>query len=708
MPNSKLNRLRLVTIVTIGVFGTVLVTMLTLLLIVHHFAKSYATEQAQQRLQQLSWQMRDALNHGILEVVENARFVSQLRQVRESNNTVELRMLFDNVEVNFANYAWIGLTDRDGKVVAASHGALEGHDVKERPWFIEGQKKLFIGDYHAAMLLEPLLPYSEERWRFVDVSLPITRPDGSYRGVLGVHLSWEWVRKVANDLLIPADNQYMAEILVVRDDDTIILGPDYLEETKVRVPSIDLAQSGHTGAVTEEWPDGRRYITGYSRTGLGVDYAPAKWSILIRQPEEIALATFRDLEHQILIAGGVIGLLLALIAVGLARQLARPLDELSAAIVRHRSDGVLQMIPITSEYHEVHLLSTTLSEMIDRERQHVSNLQMLNENLEHLVQERTREIEQKAQALEESLARQMDIQMRLQDSEAELRATLQNANDAFIAMDQNGVIVDWNEQAERQLGWTRGEAIGQKMSEMIIPLGMRSSHAKGMQRFLKTGETNVINRRIEIVALRRDGIEFPIELNVACVPRHEGHLFIAFLHDITERQLLQASLTGMALKDPLTDLPNRRALMQKLPEAMARASRVRKPLAVFFLDLDGFKGVNDGYGHEAGDELLRTMAQRILGIVRTTDMVARLAGDEFVVVLEMQNSEDTAADVADKILDTIQQPFALTAATVSLTASIGIAMYWPEDQATPDQLITRADGAMYAAKKNGKNRAVAV
>jgi diguanylate cyclase (GGDEF)-like protein/PAS domain S-box-containing protein len=332
----------------------------------------------------------------------------------------------------------------------------------------------------------------------------------------------------------------------------------------------------------------------------------------------------------------------------------------------------------------------------------------LNENLENLVQERTSEIEKKAHALEDALAQQLIIQERLKDSEAELRATLQNANDAFIAMDQNGIIVDWNEQAEHLLGWTRREAIGQNLSEMVVPPAMRDGYAQDLQHFIATGESNIINQRIEVTALRRDGVEFPIELAVACVPRRDGYLFIAFLHDITERKLLQASLMGMALKDALTDLPNRRALMQKLPESIARAARLGKPLAVLFLDLDGFKGINDGYGHEAGDELLRTIAQRLSGAVRTTDTVARLAGDEFVIVLEMINGDADALEVADKILQTLQQPFALTAATVSISASIGIAMHWPEDSTTAEQLITLADGAMYVAKKNGKNRAVAV
>ncbi|WP_076593443.1 diguanylate cyclase domain-containing protein [Herminiimonas arsenitoxidans] len=701
------DRLRLATLVTIGVCATVIVTMLALLVLVDHFAATYAKQQAQERLQQLSWQMRDSLDRGIARVVDHTQVIANLATVRDSDNAADIQRVFDNIHRNFSNYAWIGLTDTKGMVIAASDGLLDGVDVSQRPWFMGGQKQLFIGDYHPSTLLENKLPNTDERWRFVDVALPITHSNGMYRGVLGIHLSWDWARSIANELLVPTDRQYMVEVIVVRNDGMVILGPDYLEESTINTRSVALSRTGRTGAIAEKWPDGQRYLTGYSQTGGRAAYSSLKWSVLIRQPEEIALAAFRDLQKQILLVGGLVGLLLALVAVGLARGLAKPLDDLSAAIVRRRDDD-FEQIPIIPNYHEVHLLSVTLADMVERERQHVKRLHTLNENLEHLVQERTREIEKKAGALEEALAQQLIIQERLRDSEAELRATLQNANDAFIAMDQNGIIVDWNEQAEHLLGWTRREAIGQNLSEMVVPPAMREDYAQDLQHFIATGESNIINQRIEVTALRRDGVEFPIELAVACVPRRDGYLFIAFLHDITERKLLQASLMGMALKDALTDLPNRRALMQKLPESIARAARLGKPLAVLFLDLDGFKGINDGYGHEAGDELLRTIGQRLSGAVRTTDTVARLAGDEFVIVLEMINGDADAIEVADKILQTLQQPFTLTAATVSISASIGIAMHWPEDSTTAEQLITLADGAMYVAKKNGKNRAVAV
>lgn len=708
MQFTQVKRLRLATLVTIGVCVTVLVTMLSLLFLVNHFARAYAVNQAEERLQQLSWQMRDALDRGLNNVVDNMRLVSHLAEVKNSDDPQALRAIFDQIKLNFPDYAWIGLADNDGKVIAASSGMLEGQDVSQRPWFQQGKNGLVSNDYHPAVLLEKLLPYSAKEWRFVDVSLPVRRDDQTVRGVLAVHLSWQWARQLASDLLIPTDNQYMVEVLIVRADGLIIRGPDYLEETTIDQPSFKMAQSGLTGSVTEKWPDGRYYLTSYTRTGLNTGYSSPRWSVLIRQPKVFALSDFADLERRILLTGALIAFLLMVISVWLARRLAKPLDELSAAILQRRGGNFSRDIPIIDGYHEVHLLSTTLSEMVTRERQQVTRLHTLNENLENLVQERTQQIAQKASALEEALEQQLKFQELLQDSEAELRAILQNANDAFIAMDQNGIIINWNEQAERQLGWTRNEAIGKKMAQMIIPPAMRDTHLRGMQQFLATGEGRMLNRRIESTALRRDGVEFPIELSVASVPRHDGYLFIAFLHDITDRQNLQTSLTNMALQDMLTNLPNRRVLMNKLPECMARTARLGKLLAVFFLDLDGFKGINDDYGHEAGDELLRTVAQRMVAAVRTTDTVIRLAGDEFVVILEMMSGKTNAIEVAEKILQAIKQPFTLKSVAVDVTvsASIGIVLYQHGDQKSAAQLLTQADAAMYEAKRKGKNKVV--
>lgn len=165
-----------------------------------------------------------------------------------------------------------------------------------------------------------------------------------------------------------------------------------------------------------------------------------------------------------------------------------------------------------------------------------------------------------------------------------------------------------------------------------------------------------------------------------------------------------AELHALAMSDTLTGLPNRRALMHMLPQALKRAVRLRRSCAVLFLDLDNFKGINDSYGHEEGDELLVQVGARIAASVRKTDMVARLAGDEFVIILEMLPTPDDAEATARKILPQLRLPFALSNNVVSIGASIGVAVFMPEDQLDMAALLARADQAMYQAKAEGKNR----
>jgi len=165
-----------------------------------------------------------------------------------------------------------------------------------------------------------------------------------------------------------------------------------------------------------------------------------------------------------------------------------------------------------------------------------------------------------------------------------------------------------------------------------------------------------------------------------------------------------AELQELLMRDVLTGLPNRRALMQALPEVMAHAARLGRPCAVMFLDMDGFKAVNDTRGHEEGDELLRQFGKRILHSIRETDLAVRLAGDEFVVILDMVNDREEAEDKARFLLAQLGRPFPLGGASVQVGASIGLALQWPRQMHDPTRLLARADQAMYQAKRKGKNR----
>jgi diguanylate cyclase (GGDEF)-like protein/PAS domain S-box-containing protein len=712
-PTLHATRPRLTTLVTVGVSATVLLTVLALLILVDHFALNYAERVAGERLQQLSWQMRDALNRGIQKASGDVRLMSELPQLRDARSPAEIRTVLESLQRASPDYAWVGLAAPDGRVQVGTQSLLEGVDVSNRDWFKAGRNGPYAGDFQAAVVADHKLPTSGDPWRFIDAAGPVRGVDGSERGVLCVRMGWGWARRLMHNVLAPAERASAAEIFVVRGDGQVMLGPQGMEEQQLHTTSLTLSNSGKSGAVRETWNDDHEYLTGYSLTGQTGDAATLPWSVIVRQPVAAALADARALERQILLLGAILGLALAAAAAVIARRYTRPFNQLSAQLELRSgapadAAGLPAIAPVDS-FHELQVLSEAVTRMVHNEQQHLGTLRALNEQLESTVAERTREIARKALQLERALAQEQSTQMLLQERAAELRAILDNAHDAFIALDMGGVVLDWNRQAERLIGWTRAEVIGQPLGAMVLPPLLRRAYERDMQILAERGPgaEAALSRRVELTLHNRNGQELPVEASVAYVPRSSGHVFIAFLHDISERKSMIASLEEMALRDTLTGLPNRRALMQALPAALQRAQRSGKSCAVFFLDLDRFKQVNDRYGHEEGDELLRQFASRVRGAVRKTDTVGRLAGDEFIVIVEMLSGDADAYEAADKLAPLLRQPFALKTTTVALSASIGVAIHHADDPQDIEMLLSRADRAMYAAKQRDQQRSMA-
>ncbi len=296
------------------------------------------------------------------------------------------------------------------------------------------------------------------------------------------------------------------------------------------------------------------------------------------------------------------------------------------------------------------------------------------------------------------------LAMRIVTEQRRMQVILETSHEAFVAMDQQGLITDWNAEAERTFGWSRQEAVGKSVAELIVPPTKRDAHREGIARFLETGHGPVLNQRAELVAMHRSGKEFPVEITISPIKTDDGYVFTAFMHDISDRKQTELKLHHQATCDVLTGLPNRAELMNRLQQAMARADRTKQALALMFLDIDAFKQVNDTYGHEVGDALLKQFARRLQACVRKTDTVARLAGDEFIIIAEnVVNGPHDAQTIANKVIFLMAEPLVASNQTMAITTSIGIAVYAAE-QESGDELLARADKAMYAAKKNGKNQ----
>lgn len=451
-------------------------------------------------------------------------------------------------------------------------------------------------------------------------------------------------------------------------------------------------------------------------------------------------------------------------------------------------------------------------------------LLMLQQELEHRVYQRTKELELAVKQLNQEIEQRIAIQNRLNAQKERFRLTLEKTTDAFIEIDETGKVIGWNPSAERIFGWSHEEVMAQSIDQLIIPSAMRDQHQQGFIRYQKLGQSNMMGQRLQLMAQKKDGSIFPVEmtLNENMI---DGKRFVtAFLHDISERirfekeilesrlrlqtiadnmpalichvdrdlnfifanktyetwfgfsseQLkkmklseildqenferakpnLERALQGISVTyerklitaareiylqitlipaqdglngiyilamditelkalqamheydashDVLTNLPNRRAFTFLLNNAVQTATQNNKGLSLLFLDLDNFKNFNDTYGHEFGDHVLKYFAEVLKSAIRQTDVVARLAGDEFTIILtELNDPEEDVRQICDKILSALKAVQMIEQVPITLSSSIGAAICYAGDKTSMDVLMSKADAAMYRAKEAGK------
>jgi diguanylate cyclase (GGDEF)-like protein/PAS domain S-box-containing protein len=296
------------------------------------------------------------------------------------------------------------------------------------------------------------------------------------------------------------------------------------------------------------------------------------------------------------------------------------------------------------------------------------------------------------------------LEKRVEERTAELAGIIENANDAYISLDESGKVIGWNKRAMDTFGWAAEEALGRNLDELIMKTGHAVRHRAGIARYLATGVARVLNQRLELPALRKDRTEIIVEVRIHSVQINGETRFSAFLHDISERKAQEALREAEAKVDALTGLANRRAFLEALPASMSRADRTNRSLAVIFIDLDGFKSVNDEYGHESGDLLLKEIGMRIRRVIRDTDYAARLGGDEFTIIVEgVERGQEDARIVAVKLRGAITQPVDCASGQLRVGASIGIAVYQPRSEVSPENVVSQADEWMYQAKKAGNS-----
>jgi diguanylate cyclase (GGDEF)-like protein/PAS domain S-box-containing protein len=284
------------------------------------------------------------------------------------------------------------------------------------------------------------------------------------------------------------------------------------------------------------------------------------------------------------------------------------------------------------------------------------------------------------------------------------QVTLNSIGDAVLSTDISGNVTYLNVVAEHMTGWLREEAVGHPLSDVFQIINGATHKPSPNPMELAIQQNRIVGLSANCILVRRDGYESAIEDSAAPIHDRDGQVTGAVIvfHDVSMARSTVLEMSHLAQHDVLTDLPNRLLLNDRLTQAISLARRNHNQLAVLFLDLDGFKQINDSLGHSVGDELLQSVAARLLACIRKSDTVSRLGGDEFVILLsEVAHAADAAVS-ATKIITELKKAYNIGQHSIHITVSIGLSTY-PNNGEDAETLIKNADTAMYHAKEHGRD-----
>lgn len=491
-------------------------------------------------LSEISYLMSDKLDHYMWSRYSEVSLLSKLDDLNKMEDKSKIRNLLEELKKNAPEYAWIGMLDSQGNVVTSTGGILEGENISGRPVYKQALKEPFIGDVHEAVLLSKLLPNpTGEAMKFVDISIPINDEDGNLKGILAAHLSWEWAKEVEDSIMKPLKNRDNLDAFIVSSDNTILLGPDGMTGQKLNLTGINNARNGENDWNVETWSDGEKYLTGYNSEYGYKNYKGLGWTILVRQPLNIAYAPVQNLINFIILIGIILAGIFALIGWIIAGLISKPLKKIVLTANELRLGEEVE-IP---EYHGI------------------KDIEILSASLRSLI------------------------------------SSLSNTENALGEMEE------------------------------------------------------------------------------------------------------------IAHHDQLTGLSNRVALRIYLEKIKEKVSKENSIYTIFYLDLDGFKAINDTYGHGAGDSILKGVANRLSDNTKENEIAVRIGGDEFVIIKKVNSEKfiECSNDFANNLIKQIREDFIIKDIKMKVGCSIGGA-FFPIQGHDPMNVLKMADQNLYESKRNGKNR----
>ena len=277
---------------------------------------------------------------------------------------------------------------------------------------------------------------------------------------------------------------------------------------------------------------------------------------------------------------------------------------------------------------------------------------------------------------------------------------LDSSPDAMIIANQRGDITQVNTTAEKLFGYSKKQFITLNISELMPKRFV--NHKEKIDHFFNRSSARSMGQGKDLFAVKKSGEEFQVEISLNLAELNNDRVAITSIRDITKQKDIESKVLHQANYDFLTQLPNRFLSLDRLSTAIKHAKRNNNKLAIMYLDLDDFKKANDVFGHQTGDEILISTANRLEKVLRSEDTVGRLGGDEFFILINCFSSQDALKRIATKVLKALKEPYSIGQINTLLSASIGISVY-PDDGNTVEDLLVNADLSMYHSKHSGKN-----
>lgn len=529
--------MKLRTFFAISIAGLVFILSAILSAAISYISSDKIKQQAGASLSEVSFQMANNLDYFMWSRFSELNVLSELESIKEDGNEERIQKLINELSVNIPSFSWVGLTNKDGVVIASTREILKNTNISKRPVFQEAKEETFIGDVHDAVLLSELLPNpTGEPLQFVDISTPIEDKQGNFKGVLAAHLSWEWTQEIKKNVFSPLEGKRKdIEVFIVSSKhNTVLLGPKNMVGKPLNLESVQDAKKQEYGWNLEEWSDGKKYVTGYAYGKGYSNYPGLGWTVIVRQPEDAAYFSLKELQKKILLVGICIAVVFAVVGRFLAGIIVKPLNRISEA-AQALKKGERVEIPVIKGIKDIEILSSSLRELIE---------------------------------------------------------------------------------------------------------------------------------------------------------------------NLTKTEVQLGVMETLAHHDALTNLPNRMALDTYMKNEVTASS---KQFLFLFMDLDGFKNVNDTLGHGCGDLLLQEVAKRVKHTIGEGDFLSRMGGDEFVVISPVKPEVEDPMQLGNEIIKSINEPITLQGHVVFVGCSIG-ASIWTNEEQSPEEVLQLADQALYESKRTGKNK----